>query len=338
MGRARRAGTEHRWGLWVVVALAALAFAGCGQGAAARPDRGVIASPPVGAASPPARHPYDHPWAEPGAKRFAEGVVSTGDVFGATFEPDGRTVYFVKSRRTRTDLHIYVSRHDGQTWTPPEPLPFSGPSRDIDPHVGPNGALYFNSTRPRVAGDTRSDFDVWVAEKGPKGWLEPRNLGAPVNGPSADFFATLARSGTLYFASARGEHTSIYRAPRQESGYGEPERLPESINRGKSSNPWVAHDESFLLFLSERPEGHGDSDLYVSFRQGDTWSEAENLGPEVNTPIGEFCPGVSPDGNYLFFARLERGQGPPPSIVSEDIFYVPIERVPALSRRRQPRP
>ena len=42
----------------------------------------------------------------------------------------------------------------------------------------------------------------------------------------------------------------------------------------------------------------------IRFRNPDgSWSEALNMGKEINTGAGENCPQVSPDGKYFFFNR-----------------------------------
>jgi Tol biopolymer transport system component len=68
-------------------------------------------------------------------------------------------------------------------------------------------------------------------------------------------------------------------------------------------DPFIAPDESYLIFASDRPGGYGEADLYICFRQSDgTWPKAQNMGPSINTKTGELCPSVSPDGKYLFFS------------------------------------
>ena len=46
------------------------------------------------------------------------------------------------------------------------------------------------------------------------------------------------------------------------------------------------------------------SDLYISFRnQDNSWTEAINMGAAINSSQVDGWPGLSPDGNYLFFVR-----------------------------------
>ena len=77
----------------------------------------------------------------------------------------------------------------------------------------------------------------------------------------------------------------------------------------------MAPDGSYLIFTSNRENGHGRGDLWVVFRNPDgSWSDAVNMGPKINTSAYEYCAMLSPDGKYLFFTRNEGGNG--------DIYWV----------------
>jgi Tol biopolymer transport system component len=74
--------------------------------------------------------------------------------------------------------------------------------------------------------------------------------------------------------------------------------------------PYIAPDESVLLFSSMRPDGYGDFDLYVSYKKKNgTWTKAKNMGDTINTPARESVSVVSPDGKYLFFMSRRNGIG-----------------------------
>ena len=56
------------------------------------------------------------------------------------------------------------------------------------------------------------------------------------------------------------------------------------------AHPFIAPDESYLIWDDEREGGYGDNDLYISFRQQDgSWGAAINLGDKINT---EFCRSI----------------------------------------------
>ena len=69
--------------------------------------------------------------------------------------------------------------------------------------------------------------------------------------------------------------------------------------------PYIARDESFLIFYSDREGGYGNGDLYVSFRTQSQWTTPVNLGPSVNTHDDELFPYVDVAGGRLFFSRWD---------------------------------
>jgi tetratricopeptide (TPR) repeat protein len=85
--------------------------------------------------------------------------------------------------------------------------------------------------------------------------------------------------------------------------YQEAERLPWPINTDFIEyDPYVAPDESFLIFGSDRPGGFGNSDNYICFRKEDgSWTHPINLGRPLNSSSWDLCANGSPDGKYFFF-------------------------------------
>ena len=110
---------------------------------------------------------------------------------------------------------------------------------------------------------------------------------------------------------------------------GAAELASAAINTGTwLAHPFIAPDESYLLFDGRREGGYGDSDIYVSFRQADgSWGEAINLGETVNTARWEASATVTPDGKYLFFHRTV-GEG------DNDIFWMDAAIIERLRRRQ----
>jgi Tol biopolymer transport system component len=161
-------------------------------------------------------------------------------------------------------------------------------------------------------------------EKTDKRWSEPINIGPPINSKVDEYYVSLTKDGTIYFASNRPGGLGsfdIYRSQLVDGHYTKTENLGAAINtKYLEHDPFIAPDESYLLFTSvDRPRGFGTGDLYISSRRKDgTWSEAKNLGKTFNTSGYDFCPIVSPDGKYFFFTR--RG----------DIYWVRVEAIKKL--------
>ncbi len=64
--------------------------------------------------------------------------------------------------------------------------------------------------------------------------------------------------------------------------------------------PSFSPEGDALFFASNLGSGYGGYDIFVSYRQGNSWSPPQNLGPTVNTPGNEISPFF--DGVQLFFA------------------------------------
>jgi hypothetical protein len=83
------------------------------------------------------------------------------------------------------------------------------PFQDGCPIQSPDGlSLYIATTRPRFAGDTRTDLDIWVAKRASVAapWGAPVNLGEPVNSTADDFCPTPVRGKGLSSSAARRPH------------------------------------------------------------------------------------------------------------------------------------
>ena len=67
-------------------------------------------------------------------------------------------------------------------------------------------------------------------------------------------------------------------------------------------HPFIAPDESFLIFDSDTRKTTGDCRLFISFRRtDDTWTNPVGLGDYITQ--GAVIARVTPDGKYLFFSN-----------------------------------
>ena len=87
-------------------------------------------------------------------------------------------------------------------------------------------------------------------------------------------------------------------------------------NKGSSNEFCLSADGKVLLMSLQRDDTYGSNDLYISFlKENGEYSEPRNLGPNVNTFLGEATPFMAADGVSLYFAS----QGHP-GYGSTDIF------------------
>jgi Tol biopolymer transport system component len=238
---------------------------------------------------------------------FGASVISTPDYeFNASFTPDGRVVYFSKSDPVFSRISVVQSTRTGAHWNAPAVAPFSGQWKDTDPFVSADGSKLFFASDRSTDGSlaARKDYDLWYVERSRSGWGAPVQLPATINTDDMDVYPSVAANGNLYFISNRAGGKGgmdIYRARWDKDHYAQPENLPFNTT-GNDLDPVIAPDESFLVFVTNRPGGQGQGDLYVTFRDGDNWSAPRSLGKKINTQYNEIAAGISPDGKTLYFA------------------------------------
>ena len=241
---------------------------------------------------------------------FAPDLVSTGDFERAlVFSPDGREAFFQMRGRGFTTFLIHMQIRDGE-WRGPEMASFSGIAGFDDnyPFFSTDGKrLYFSSRRPiERTGEIQKNPDIWVVDRSGGTWGEPERLSDVINSDTEESVPSLASNGNLYFNSERGGDWGIYVSRFVDGLYAQPEKLPPPVDSDVfDGHPFIAPDESYLLFDSNREGGYGDLDIYVSFRKNGEWTDPVNLGAAINTPSHEVAPCVSPDGKYLFFTTFK---------------------------------
>jgi Tol biopolymer transport system component len=163
-------------------------------------------------------------------------------------------------------------------------------------------------------------YTVWESGRGTlvslestdRGWTGPEIL--PFSGTYSDLEPAFdPNGGWLYFVSnrprdgePRGDY-DLYRISFGTDGWGEPERLPESVNGpGNQFYPSVAFDGS-LYFTAELESGMGGEDIVVAEPDGEGgYSDPVPLPEEINTAGGEFNAFIAPDESYLLFGSAGR--------------------------------
>ncbi|MCI0515741.1 hypothetical protein L0128_21210, partial [candidate division KSB1 bacterium] len=151
--------------------------------------------------------------------------------------------------------------------------------------------IYFNSRAPFSG--MKVPLNVWTAQKSHDSWGSPAPLAVPVinqniHAPSVAANGNLYASGIIRFKFLNGQYQS-------------PEKLSPEI---KGYHPFIASDESFLIFDHRPATGGNGADLYITFQKADrTWTRPVDLGEKINTTALETNAFVTPDQKYLFFTR-----------------------------------
>ncbi|HMQ00422.1 MAG TPA: hypothetical protein PKC24_11625, partial [Cyclobacteriaceae bacterium] len=170
-----------------------------------------------------------------------------------------------------------------------------------------NQQLYYTRRLGLAGGD---DEDIVLARKDEQGnWLKAVSVSDRINSSNNEGTCTISADGRkLIFTSCMGRRgygsCDLFQSTREGEEWSEPVNLGSNINSAAwESQPSLSADGRTLYFVSDRPGGFGQRDIYVSNMQEDgNWSKAQNLGPEINTPLDELSPFIHANGQTLYFA------------------------------------
>ena len=230
---------------------------------------------------------------------FAPGIISTGyDERIAAFTPDGKEFYYVLYGAPHMVI-LYTKEKNGR-WIKPRVAPFSG-KYGAEFNISPDGnKIVFGSFQPLDGQGPESAIGhTWIVERRGAGWSEPKPLRPALFG-----YPSLSLAGNLYFNPIREDGMGgedIYMSKCINGEFSEPENLGEQVNSEIDEiDPFIAPDESYIIFLRRDKDGFGGADLFISFRKGDgSWTKAKNMGEPINSSAHEICPSISPDGKFL---------------------------------------
>ena len=207
-------------------------------------------------------------WQRPKVESFSGQSLD----FAPRVSADGSQLFFASVRPVpgskRPHFRIWVTRHEGQRWGEPIPLPppiNQDDSDNIDPAITTSGDLYFASNRHDAAGH----FHIYFARFRDGQFAEPEKLGTAINSDFNESAPAISPDGRLLvFASTAAPEDPERRRPEDLIAAGKP---------------------------------YPRQDLYVSRYQSGGWTPARHLEHGINSFAEEVYPSFSPDGKYLFW-------------------------------------
>lgn len=225
-------------------------------------------------------------------KLFNPKIVSPEGLFeGGSFSHDMKEFYFTRKNGKYEKRTFFVIRYENNRW---------GQESETDikwPRFSEDGNTMYVGKEYRERTDT--------------GWSAPKSQGEFLKDQAHGW--SISSKGTYYYAVYKEEdmnkNGSLYYCPLEDGEYENPVRMNANINTGEYiAHPFIAPDESYLIWDVRREGGYGQADLYISFKQKDKenpWSPPMNMGQAINSEMQESSPTVTQDGKYLFFTRGE---------------------------------
>lgn len=221
---------------------------------------------------------------------FAPGMVSTTnnlEIEGA-FAPGMKEFYFTRQVEGEAPK-MHTIQYIDDTWQESEE---ERPKGEV--FIAPDGKTMYlaNEYRERTA----------------SGWSENKRLDT-VFDKYPIMRLTASTAGTYVFDERDSIGTIRY--SRLVDGQREaPKAYDQVINSGNwTAHPFIAPDESYIIWDSKREGGYGQSDLYISFRQEDgTYGLAINMGAEINSEVDDAYGSLTPDGKLFIYHRVYLGE------------------------------
>ncbi|MCZ8217543.1 MAG: OmpA family protein [Cyclobacteriaceae bacterium] len=253
-----------------------------------------------------------------------EKVNSEYSELNPLLSPDGKTLYFSRKNHPEnvggiTDKEdIWYSELDSTgRWKLAQNLtPLNNP--------GPNFINYISSVTP----DGKSAIVLLGNQYNEKGkmlagvsvstnvggnWTKPAalkitddyNFSEKVNYFMANNRRTLLMS--VEREDSEGDRDLYVSFQNADSTWTKPLNLGKNVNTAsEEASPFLAADDKTLYFSSKGFSGYGGSDIYMSKRLDDTWtswSEPQNLGPEINSPQEDVFFNIPANSDYAYYSR-----------------------------------
>jgi len=143
--------------------------------------------------------------------------------------------------------------------------------------------------------------------------FEPINLGASINTPISEYWASLTADDSILVYTSSDRQTNsqedLYFSVKQNGKWLKAKRISEPINSELSEGAQtISADGKTMVFTAcLRKDSYGSCDLYISEKKGKNWSKPVNIGAPINGNYKETQPCLSSDGKTLYFISNRPG-------------------------------
>lgn len=175
----------------------------------------------------------------------------------------------------------------------------------------------FLYTRNNRNEKTALQEDFLISKKKEGVWQKSTLIGNGINTEGNEGAPSLSADGQILFfvacqENAAGQYAGgrkgygscdIFYSEKVGENWSKPYNAGGIINTNQyETQPSFSADGRSLYFISGRPGGYGETDIYVSTLRADgSWGPPKNLGPKINTPGKEETVFIHPDGKTLYF-------------------------------------
>ena len=215
--------------------------------------------------------------------------------------------------------------------------PVSGINDRMSDEMAPSfykGGIIFCSNRKSEILFTNRDqsnaylYNLYFIESKGNKWSAPQLFAPELNTRYTEAWPFFDPKGNgLYFSRttevddkigdrvAGDSRLGLFLLDAGRTNWSSPNELPFNSSEYDLISPAIGDGGQTLFFASKAPGGYGGYDIYFSKRQGQRWSEPQNIGPEINTETDDLSPFYHSSERLYFASKGHNSMG------GLDIFY-----------------
>lgn len=207
-------------------------------------------------------------------------------------------------------------------------LSFNSPGYDFSSTTY-DGGLIFSSSRDSAKAISREHtwtgtqfFDMWYVKGDKLAFGKPQRMKGDATTKWHEGVCTFTPdfkkvfftrndyiNGKVKASTDKIIKLNIYESDVDGRNWKNDQKFPFNNDQYSVGHPALSPDGNTMYFVSDMPGGYGATDIYVTTKDGESWSTPKNLGPEINTEGREMFPYVDKDGELYFSSDGHGGLG-----------------------------
>ena len=255
-------------------------------------------------------------------ERLSENVNSKYKEFKPLLSPDGKTLYFSRKNHPENIGGVndaediwYSELDENGEWKLAQNmgkgLNNAGPN--FVSSVTPDGKAVLMVLGNQYLDNGKMAAGVSISSNASGSWSKPLALKIENDynySEKANFFLANNRKVLLMSImrdDSYGGRDLYVSFMQNDSSWSEPLNISDKVNTaGEESSPFLAADDKTLYFSSNGYSGFGGSDIFVTKRLDDTWtnwSEPENLGPTINSQYEDLFFNIPGNSEFAYYSQ-----------------------------------
>jgi len=255
-------------------------------------------------------------------ERLSENVNSKYVEYKPLLSPDGKTLYFSRKNHpdnvggTSDNEDIWYSELDSAgNWQLAKNI--GGELNNAGPNfvssVTPDGKSVLLVLGNQYLENGKMASGISLSSNATGDWSKPVALEIENDynySEKANFFLANSRKTLLLSVmreDSQGGRDLYVSFMNEDSTWSEPVNIGANVNTaGEESSPFLAPDDKTLYFSSNGYSGFGGSDIFITKRLDDTWtnwSDPENLGPTINSQYEDLFFNIPGNSDFAYYSQ-----------------------------------